>query len=215
MSDLLPPSGIDQSGEHPGETDICSRFSLLQRDFLKYFCVSLLIFLAGCTGGYLASQADPAFGEALVTLFQDMVTKEIMSDEPPLLALQLFLNNLEACILLFLGGATFGLLTLFVLSFNGIIIGGILEVVRGKTDDVVMVAAIVPHGIFELPAVIVSAALGLMLSRALMLEFTGQGDAAAQAASLGRLFVRYVIPFIAFAACIEAFITPAVLQMVT
>jgi stage II sporulation protein M len=77
-----------------------------------------------------------------------------------------------------------------------------------------MLAAIVPHGIFELPAVLVSASLGLMLGRAVMLELTGKGDASAQALILGRLFVRYVVPFVAFAACIEAFITPAVLQLV-
>lgn len=161
------------------------------------------------------SQADPAFGEALVSLFRELITSEIMADDPPLLALQLFLNNLEACILLFLGGATFGLLTLFVLSFNGLVIGGILEVVGRETGRLVMLAAIIPHGIFELPAVIVSSALGLMLGRSLMLESAGIGDAAQRARELGILFVRYVVPFIAFAACIEAFITPAVLLMVT
>jgi stage II sporulation protein M len=187
----------------------------MKREFIRYFSASLLIFAGGCLAGYFLTMADPAFGDALLKIFQDMITDEIMYDDPPLLALQLFLNNLEACVLLFLGGATFGLLTMFVLSFNGIVIGGILGVVREKTDDFVMLAAIVPHGIFELPAVLVSATLGLMLSRAVMLEFAGQGDAAAQALRLGRLFVRYVVPFIAIAACIEAFITPAVLQMVT
>jgi stage II sporulation protein M len=174
----------------------------------------LLIFIIGCAGGYLSSQADPAFGESLVTLFQEMITKEIMSDEAPLLAIQLFLNNLEACVLLFLGGATFGVVTLLVLSFNGIIIGGIVEVVGAKTGSLVMLAAIIPHGIFELPAVLVSSALGLMLGRAVMMDLTGQGDASEEARILGNLFLRYVVSFIAIAACIEAFITPAILQLV-
>ena len=215
MSDPVPPSDSVENVFSVTDKGFLSTLSPMRRDFIRYFSVSLLIFIGGCAGGFLASLADPAFGESLVTLFQEMVTNDIMSDEPALLAFQLFLNNLEACVLLFLGGATFGLITLFVLSFNGIIIGGILEVVRGKTGSMVMLAAIVPHGIFELPAVVISATLGLMLSRAVILEFTGQGDASAQALLLGRLFIRYVIPFIAFAACIEAFITPAVLQMVT
>ena len=81
---------------------------------------------------FLSSQADPAFGESLVKLFKEMITNDIMSDAPPILAVQLFLNNLESCVILFLGGAILGVVTLLVLSFNGIIIGGILEVVRGK-----------------------------------------------------------------------------------
>lgn len=191
-----------------------ARLTILQRGLLRYFAISLLIFIAGCVSGYLTSQADPAFGNSLVTLFQKMITDEIMSNEPPLLAIQLFFNNLEACVLLFLGGAAFGLVTLLVLSFNGIIIGGIMEVVGNKTGLFVMMAAIIPHGIFELPAVLVSATLGLMLGRAVMMELAGQGDAIGEARVLGSLFVRYVIPFIAIAACIEAFITPAVLHLV-
>ncbi|PKL60634.1 MAG: stage II sporulation protein M [Methanomicrobiales archaeon HGW-Methanomicrobiales-4] len=215
MSDPIQPPGSDN--EHLPNTEgksILMIISPFQREFIRYFGISVLIFIIGSAGGYFTSLADPAFGQSLVTLFQDMITNEIMSNEPPLLAIQLFLNNLEACVLLFIGGATFGIITLFVLSFNGIIIGGILEVVGAKTGGLVMIAAIVPHGIFELPAVLVSASLGLMLGRAVMLELLGKGDASAQALVLGRLFVRYVIPFIAFAACIEAFITPAVLHLV-
>ncbi|MFH0967131.1 MAG: stage II sporulation protein M, partial [Methanobacteriota archaeon] len=199
---------------NPVGGSILPKISSFQREFIRYFGISVLIFIVGTAGGYLTSQADPAFGQSLVTLFKDMITNEIMSNEPPLLAFQLFLNNLEACVLLFIGGAAFGAITLFVLSFNGIIIGGILEVVGAKTGKLVMLAAIVPHGIFELPAVLVSASLGLILGRAVMLELIGNGDASAQAFVLGKLFVRYVIPFIAFAACIEAFITPVVLQLV-
>jgi stage II sporulation protein M len=211
--DRLPdPDGHDPP--HTTNLGIIMQISSFHREFLRYLVISGLIFIAGCIGGYLTSQTDPAFGQSLVTLFKDMITNEIMSDEPPLLALQLFLNNLEACVLLFIGGAALGLITMFILSFNGIVIGGILEVVGTKAGGVVMLAAIVPHGIFELPAVLVSGSLGLMLGRAMMLELIGQGDASAKALVLGSLFVRYVIPFIAFAACIEAFITPAVLQLV-
>ncbi|MDD1728020.1 MAG: stage II sporulation protein M [Methanospirillum sp.] len=191
------------------------QFTPTQQEFLRYFGVSVLVFVIGCIGGFFTSQADPAFGESLMNLFKEMITNDIMTDTPPLLAVQLFLNNLESCVLLFLGGAIFGVITLLVLSFNGIIIGGILEIVRDKTDIVVMLGSIIPHGIFELPAVLVSSTLGMMLGRAVMLELTGQGDAAARAYYLGTLFVKYVVPFIAIAACIEAFITPAIIEMLT
>ncbi len=212
MSDR-PWKDEEEYQEGLSEPATTSRYTPFQQEFLRYLGISVLVFVVGCTGGFMSSQANPEFGESLVNLFKEMITNDIMSDAPPLLALQLFLNNLESCVMLFLGGAILGVVTLLVLSFNGLIIGGILEVVRGKTDIVVMLASIIPHGIFELPAVLVSSTLGLMLGRAVMLELVGQGDASGKAIVLGGLFVRYVVPFIAIAACIEAFITPAVLGM--
>jgi stage II sporulation protein M len=206
---------MSDSGNSLRSEGFFSSLSSFQREFLRYFSISLIIFVAGCVGGFLTARADPVFGETLLTLFQDLVSNEIMADDPPYLALQLFLNNLQACVLLFIGGAAFGIVTLFVLSFNGIVIGGIMEVVGGKTGGLVMLAAIIPHGIFEIPVVLVSSALGMMLGRAVVLEFIGQGDASLQAMKLGTIFVKYIIPFIAFAACVEAFITPAVLQLMT
>lgn len=185
---------------------------------IPYLSRSVLIsaFLLGLGGltGYLAAMADPASGQVLLEFFKEMVADEIMSHDPPVVAFELFLNNLQACLLLFLGGATFGLLTTFILLFNGLIIGAILQVVRTEAGSVMILAAIIPHGIFEIPAVIVSGAFGLLVGKAIREEFMGTRDASAEAYRLGRLFLRYVVPFVAFAACIEAFITPAVLQMV-
>ena len=70
------------------------------------------------------------FGESLVNLFEEMIANQIMSAEPPLLALQLFLNNLEACVIIFIGGAFFGFISVAILMLNGVIIGAVLEVMH-------------------------------------------------------------------------------------
>ncbi|HQP71376.1 MAG TPA: stage II sporulation protein M, partial [Methanoculleus sp.] len=57
--------------------------------------------------------------------------------------------------------------------------------------------------------------LGFLLARALIAEWHGAADAAAEARSLARLFLRVVIPLLAAAAFVEAFITPAILSMIT
>ena len=62
---------------------------------------------------------------------------------------------------------------------------------------------------------IASGALGLMMGRAVKNELAGTFDASFEALRLGGYFVKYIIPFIAIAAIIEAFITPAILQLVT
>ncbi len=180
-----------------------------------YLIISGIILVAGFTVGFAVSAVDPAFGESLTNLFEEMIAGQIMDDAPPILALQLFLNNLEACVVIFIGGAFFGFISVAILMLNGVIIGAVIEVVRKEAGDLALLAAIVPHGIFELPAVIASGALGLMMGRAVKNELMGISDASFEAWQLGGYFVKYIIPFVAIAAVIEAFITPAVLQMVT
>jgi len=173
------------------------------------------IFFSSLIAGYVYSIMDPSFGAEMLELFEKMIASEILTDSPPLLAFQLFLNNLEICVILFLGGTVLGSFTLLILAINGITIGAILEVARQEKGSVLLLAAIIPHGIFELPAVIASASLGFMLGHALFDEWQYGGDVARAAYPLGRLFVIYVVPFITVAACVEAFITPAVIQMLT
>ncbi len=179
----------------------------------RVIMLSAGIFFFFLIAGYVCTIMDPSFGADMLALFEEMVAAQIRTDSAPLLAFQIFLNNLEICVILFLGGAAFGMLTLLILAINGITIGAILEVLRQEEGNAMVLAAIIPHGIFELPAVITSAALGFMLGRAIINEWQQGGDAARAAYPLGRLFVLYVVPFITVAACIEAFITPAVIQM--
>ena len=75
-------------------------------------------------------------------------------------------------------------------------------------------AALIPHGIFEIPAFITASALGLMLGQALLLELQGRGNAARRASELGSVFLRVVVPLLAIAAVVEAFITPAIIPLV-
>ena len=129
-------------------------------------------------------------------------------------ASRLFANNLEACILLFLGGASFGILTIFIMSLNGIVIGAIMEIVHKDHTPLFVAAAILPHGIFEIPAFIIAGALGILLAQSLIAEWYGKGDTAADASRFARFFVLYVLPLVAIAACVEAFITPVVIHLV-
>ena len=75
-------------------------------------------------------------------------------------------------------------------------------------------AAIVPHGIFEIPAFILAGAFGILLAQSLIAEWYGSGDTAADARGYGKLFVTVVLPLLATAAVVEAFITPVVIHLV-
>jgi len=176
--------------------------------------IALILLLVSVGFGAWTVMEDPAVGEQILTLLRDSVMGEALDSSSALLAVKLFLNNLQACLLMFLGGASFGLLTVFIISTNGFIIGSVLELVRQEHSVLYVAAAIVPHSSFEIPAFLISGALGLMLAKALWMEWEKGEDASARAYAMGRIFMLAVVPLVAVAAGVEAFITPEILRFI-
>jgi stage II sporulation protein M len=173
-----------------------------------------LLFFSTILIGWVGTAQNHAVGEEFMKMFEKDVARQVMGGSDAEVGGKLFLNNLEACLLLFLGGASFGIFTIFIMSLNGIVIGAILEIVHEQHSAAFVAAAILPHGIFEIPGFIIAGALGIMLSQSLVNEYYGKGDAAADTQRLARNFVLLVLPLIAVAALVEAFITPQVIQLV-
>ncbi|MCU0632038.1 MAG: stage II sporulation protein M [Methanolinea sp.] len=176
--------------------------------------IALLLLLVSVGFGAWTTMEDPAVGEQIITLLRDSIMGETLDSSSALLAVKLFFNNLQACLLMFLGGASFGLLTVFIISTNGFVIGSVLELVREQHSALYVIAAIVPHGIFEIPAFLISGALGLLLAKALWREWEGSEDASVRAYAFGRTFLLLVVPLVAVAAGVEAFITPEILRFI-
>jgi stage II sporulation protein M len=180
----------------------------------KAVVLTFLLFFSMLLIGWVGASQHPDIGEQFMHLFQKEVAGQIGGGSSFEIGSKIFFNNLEACILLFLGGASFGILTIFIMSLNGIVIGAIMELVQKTHSPAFVAAAILPHGIFEIPGFVLAGALGMVFSQALINEYNGSGDAAAAGLRLTRLFILGVLPLIAVAACVEAFITPHVIQMV-
>ncbi len=125
--------------------------------------LAILAFLLTAIAGAAIVTSSPATGKQFIQIVQDQVIGKVDARDPLSLAIFIFFNNLQACILLFLGGATLGLLTLFIIASNGVIIGGIMELVREERGILFVAAAILPHGIFEIPSFIISASLGFVV----------------------------------------------------
>jgi stage II sporulation protein M len=176
--------------------------------------VTFLLFLATVIIGWVGAAQNPSIGQDLIKLFEKEVAGQMDGTNPYDMCVKLFANNLQACILLFLGGASFGILTIFIMSLNGIVIGAIMELVHKDHTPLFVAAAILPHGIFEIPAFILSGALGILLAQSLITEWYSGQDTAVDAHRFGRLFILYVLPLVAIAACVEAFITPVVIHLV-
>ena len=176
--------------------------------------ISLAVFIFFCLIGAFTIAQNEEIAEPLITSIKEEMYAFVMDENPAVLSLKLFLNNLEAAVLLFIGGATFGLVTMFVLMTNGIIIGFVISYASEEKGMLPIMASIIPHGIMEIPAFLIASGLGLLLSISLWNEFKGRGDAASDAKALAQKFIILVIPLLAFAAITEAFITPQIIDLV-
>ncbi|MFA5394549.1 MAG: stage II sporulation protein M [Methanomicrobiales archaeon] len=176
-----------------------------------FVTVGILIFTAIL--GAFAVHADQSVATELITMMNEGIFESIGSENPAVVAVNIFLNNLQTSTILFIGGAAFGLITILVLSLNGFVIGIVVDYIWQEQGLYVVLAGILPHGIFEIPALILAGMFGILLGKELWNELHGTGDAITAAELNGKRFLVYVLPLLAIAAIIEGFITPEIIQL--
>jgi uncharacterized membrane protein SpoIIM required for sporulation len=125
-------------------------------------------------------------------------------------------NNLRAVLLASaLGAFSLGILgILLFMAPIGIIgyIAGNLHL-AGASNDLYVAALVIPHGIFEIPAIILAGAaiLQLGLAAVSMPKGTSLGESWIRAlANWARIIIGFVVPLLLIAAAVEVFITPQI-----
>ncbi len=79
-----------------------------------------------------------------------------------------------------------------------------------------MAAAILPHGVIELPMVLLSAALGTRIGVAALLRMIGKISTEEILSEMKRsvsFYFRWILPLLFVAAVIETFVTPLLLWL--
>lgn len=97
-------------------------------------------------------------------IFEKMV-KEFVNDNSNL-GFEIFINNIRASILTYVLSVFFALMAVFSLILNGIIfgaVGGAYMSTDPVYNGIMFLALILPHGIFEIPALIFSSVAGVLL----------------------------------------------------
>lgn len=129
----------------------------------------------------------------------------------------LFLNNTRAVALIFFAGLfSFSVLGVLLYMLNIGLIGGVIAVLQlvGIQPWPIILAGVVPHGIFEIPALMIGSAVVLYMGVAIVTPQTGKsmGEVILELfADWAKIFLGVVVPLLAVAALIEAYITPSLL----
>ena len=177
--------------------------------------VTIAFFIVGAISWIILAMNTDLLLSAYNWLMQIFESKGI--DAENITALDLFKNNTMACLYaILMGYIPFFFVDAFSLITNGASIGIMGAVYSYSNLSMsLLMAGLLPHGIFELPAIFISLALGFKTCLLMTKRITGkinQLNMKEHTLNLVRVFVFIVIPLLILAALIEAHITPIVMQ---
>lgn len=193
--------------------------TFLKSGFIKIFlwCAAGLTVSVGL--GFWAAQRSPELVEQMLRAFMEMVDEAgVMDSAGNISPFGLLANNWKAMLVTVLYGfAPFLFLPVVSLSSNGILMGVLAgwSMEQGLGVDVYL-AGILPHGIFELSALILSAACGVKLCLNMGRMIFNAPDRIPLTellADLLRVLLLLVAPLTMVAAFVEAYVTPMIMGL--
>lgn len=161
---------------------------------------------------YLAFSQNPSLLEEMMSWVNELLgSKEIIDEYGKMNVFRLFLANFMAVThSILLGLLPFFYLPVLALLLNAVLIGvvGAAALLLGM-PPMALVASLVPHGIFELPALILGAGIGLRLCHSLVRRMLRRPEPkfTVLVCDLVRVLVLVVIPLLIAAAIIESYVT--------
>jgi uncharacterized membrane protein SpoIIM required for sporulation len=151
------------------------------RQRIGAFKLSLAITLVGCLFGGMALNFDPEAKTVVIGPFRHLLgdpTERVAHEESAVIdklagkkatfSSALMTNNIRVSITALVLGISWGIGTVIILFYNGVILGAVaLDYVQaGQTEF--LLGWLMPHGVIEIPAILIAGQGGLVLAQALI-----------------------------------------------
>lgn len=182
---------------------------------LRHCALATLVFaIAGLVGAVLTYQ-NPDFkvkllGPQMVETIDkhEMWTHSIVGIKP-LASSAIMTNNMSVGFTTFALGITAGLGTIYMMTFNGLLIGVIGMACWLSGMSLQLWSFVAPHGVLELPAIFIAGGAGLRIAQGLLFPgVLARRDSLARAGSEAVQLLLGTIPILMVAGLIEAFVSP-------
>jgi uncharacterized membrane protein SpoIIM required for sporulation len=122
---------------------------------------------------------------------------------------QIFTNNIEVAILEFASGLLLGVGSLFVIAYNGLILGVVIGLAIANGHGSLAAELLIPHGVLELSLNVVCATAGMRMGWAIIKPGSLTRLASLQRESRGAIgMLLGTIPWFVLCGLIEGFVTP-------
>ena len=128
---------------------------------------------------------------------------------PLLLFFAIFLNNAIKALGVIGLGILVGIPPVLFIGINGLVLGSVISGVKSVHGVEYAVAGIAPHGVIEIPMILLATALGFMVGwESLKWLRRKESSVKSQLSSSLKLYLKAILPGLAVAAVIEVLVTP-------
>jgi uncharacterized membrane protein SpoIIM required for sporulation len=208
-------SSADRQNPVAAVRSFVATYPRIFRQNLAPCLVSLVIFLAAGAAGAVLTYRDPDFktkvlGPEMVDTIDrhEMWTHSIVAIKP-IASSTIMTNNMSVALTTFAAGITGGAGTIYMIAFNGLLLGVIGMACALSGMSVQLWSFVAPHGVLELPAIVIAGGAGLRLGQGLL--FPGLLPRRQSVSIAGSEAVKLVLgcmPILIVAGIIEAFVSP-------
>jgi len=210
-------SSAESGGERLGRFFSQTFPNEFRRSF-AYFAICTAITVACAVVAYALIRSHPAEAYALLPkeLIPDEIRKSLHDSNfgfdrsyAPAMSAMIIANNVKVAITAFAGSITLGALTIYIIAYNGLMLGGLGALFTNAGFGYDFWATIAPHGVIELTAVQIAGAAGLLIAAGVV--FPGRmrrRDAIAANARRAGTLILGVASMLIVAGTIEGFISP-------
>jgi uncharacterized membrane protein SpoIIM required for sporulation len=150
------------------------------RRHLGAFGLAVGLTLAGCAFGWIAIRADPD-AKAVLMPFPALMgspAKRVAQEEAARtdrlhghkasFSAQLMTHNIQVTVMTMAAGITWGVGTIILLFYNGVILGAVAADYVGAGYGQFLAGWLLPHGAIEIPAILLGGQAGFILAGALI-----------------------------------------------
>lgn len=185
--------------------------SYSKRSLKPHLILAIALFVMSITMGFVATPEFP--GDMLQEFGQ--ILEPLASFGPAALFIVIFLNNAIKSLGAIVMGIAVGLPSLFFAGFNGFTIGVVVAALKPIVGYGVIAASLAPHGIIEIPVLLLSTALGLSIGMESLRYLIGQKSMVRAQLRRGlKVYLKWILASIFIAAVIEVFVTPQIILLV-
>ncbi|MFS1514637.1 stage II sporulation protein M [Chengkuizengella sp. SCS-71B] len=195
------------------------------KEMKVYFYISTLLFVVGIITGFNSETVEQFIQQSIQGL-EEKARDIQASDNPHVTAfIIIFTNNVKVSLIAIYSGFFFSLFPVFLLLTNGMAIGYLFKLIPQSGSEFGMfelfLRGILPHGIFEIPAILIASAYGIKFGVLIMkwLIQSGNNDLRAKNKIEFIAFMKLLVTLVIFtvatlmlAAIIESTITPILLS---
>jgi stage II sporulation protein M len=174
------------------------------RDLVPYLLTLTLIFAAAFAGG---TAAPLPIRQQATEMFR-LVADQYMDLAGGTLFFFILVHNVMASILLLASGLLVGIVPVLSVGSNGFFLGVLYRQAAEASGYSKAALAVLPHGIFEIPALLFAASYGLWLGVTVLRRIRGK-ESAPLGLRINHAFERYftvVFPLLIVSAAIETFL---------